>query len=212
MYFLPIFGSRNPFEREHGRYRMRITDNRYTGEMEKFDLAVRMIGHEARTGTIRRCTGFTEDRIRKLYATYFRGPDGPVIKRRRGKSPRQISRFVNSSHRQCESTLLACLFIYCDAISMDEGLLLDKKGSLNSVALGFRLCQAFEAYLELYPDPQLSFEWAWNLHHALVETHELIFASCAGCRAPYVQDAYALDYRRCPVCELKDQHNLADRV
>lgn len=185
---------------------MRITDNRYAGELEKFDLAVRMIGHEARTGTIRCCTGFTEDRIRKLYATYFRGPHGPVIKRRRGKSPRQIGRFVSSSQRQCEATLLACLFIYCEAIKIDGALRPDKAAARDNVRLGFRMCQAFEVYLSLYPDPGLSFEWAWNLHHALVETHELVFATCDGCRAPYVQDAYALDYRRCPVCDLKGQY------
>lgn len=184
---------------------MRVTDNRYAGELEKFDLAVRMISHEARTGTIRHCTGFTEDRIRKLYASYFRGPDGPLIKRRRGKSPRQIHRFISSSRRQCESTMLACLFIYCGAISIDSALRVDKCSALGGVALGFRLCQAFEAYLELYPEPRLSFEWAWNLRHALVETQELIFSGCDVCRAPYVQDAYALDYRRCPVCELQEQ-------
>lgn len=186
---------------------MRVTDNRYVGELEKFDLAVRMIGHEARTGTIRNCTGFTEDRIRKLYSTYFRGPDGPTIKRRRGKSPRQISRFISSSRRQCESTLLACLFLFCDTMSIDDALKIEKKQSLDSVTLGFRLCQAYEAYSEIYPDPKLSFEWAWNLHYSLVDSRELIFAWCDTCRGPYVQDAYALDYRRCPICDLKDQHN-----
>ena len=185
---------------------MRVTDNRYAGELEKFDLAVRMIGHEARTGTIRRCTGFTEDRIRKLFATYFRGADAPLIKRRRGKSPRQIGRFVSSSRRQCESTLLACLFVYCGAVQLNQTMQVDRTSAISGVTLGMRLCQAYEAYLRLHPDPQLSFEWAWNLHHALVETRELIFARCDDCTGPYVQDAYALDYRHCPNCELKEQH------
>ena len=52
---------------------MRATDDRYTAERDRFDLAIRMIRHEARTGTIRLCTGFTEDRIRKIYASYFPG-------------------------------------------------------------------------------------------------------------------------------------------
>ncbi len=46
---------------------MRVTDHRYAAELDKFNLAVRMIRHEARTGTIRACTGFSEDRIRKIY-------------------------------------------------------------------------------------------------------------------------------------------------
>ncbi len=70
--------------------------------------------------------------------------------------------------------------------------------------LGQRLCQAYEAYEKLYPEPGLSFEWAWNLYHALIESRELYFAWCGICGSPYIQDAYALDYQRCPFCELKD--------
>ena len=66
---------------------MRVTDDRYTGEMDKFELAIRMIGHEARTGTIRSCTGFTEDRIRKLYGTYFAADDD----RADTPAPRQVA-------------------------------------------------------------------------------------------------------------------------
>jgi hypothetical protein len=77
--------------------------------------------------------------------------------------------------------------------------------------VGQRLCQAFETYHGLHPQPRLSFEWAWNLYHCLVDTHELYFASCDLCRGLYVQDAYALDYRRCPLCELKDQPRAGSR-
>ncbi len=183
---------------------MRVTDNRYAGELEKFDLAMRMIGHEARTGTIRICTGFTEDRIRKLYTTYFRDEDGGQIRRQRGKSPRQIGRFVSSASKQSEATLLACLYLFCNVFNLNSQRRVSRARSCDDVTLGFRLCQAYEAYLKLYPDPQLSFEWAWNLYHALIESHELYFAWCDICGGPYVQDTYALDYRRCPLCELKD--------
>ena len=44
---------------------MRATDDRYRGEQAKFDLAMRMIRHEARTGTIRYLTGLNDDRSRK---------------------------------------------------------------------------------------------------------------------------------------------------
>lgn len=183
---------------------MRVTDNRYAGELEKFDLAVRMIGHEARTGTIRICTGFTEDRIRKLYGAYFKSVEGQQIKRRRGKSPRQIARFVSSAGRQAEATLLACLYHYCNVFQLNRLGKVVRARHRDGVTLGLRLCQAFEAYRELYPDPQLSFEWAWNLYHALIESGELYFAWCETCGGPYIQDTYALDYQRCPLCDLKD--------
>ena len=184
---------------------MRVTDDRYTGEIEKFDLAVRMIGHEARTGTIRSCTGFTEDRIRKLYSTYFIADGERVVKRRRGKSPRQIARFVDCARRQADATILASLFACCDVFDIAGGGRASQVGVVDRVTLGGRICQAFEAYLRLTPEPQFSFEWAWNLYHALLETRELYLARCRSCFSPYVQDAYALDYAHCPLCEYKDQ-------
>ena len=54
---------------------MRATDDRYRAEQAKFELAMRMIRHEARTGTIRYFTGLNDDRIRKLYTTYFKFSD-----------------------------------------------------------------------------------------------------------------------------------------
>ena len=55
---------------------MKLTDDRYAAERRQFELALRMIGHEARTGTITECTGLSDDRIRKLYARYFRSSGG----------------------------------------------------------------------------------------------------------------------------------------
>ena len=65
---------------------MRATDNRYRGERARFELAMRMIRHEARTGTIRYFTGLSDDRIRKLYTSYFKFDEGAPVKRRRGSA------------------------------------------------------------------------------------------------------------------------------
>ncbi len=180
---------------------MRVTDNRYAGELDKFDLAVRMIRHEARTGTIRACTGFTEDRVRKLVASYFERSGTRAIRRQRGKSPRRIERFVGNARRQAEATLLAALFVYCDAARFNEQGECFRPDDASSLQVGMRLCQAFETYLTIRESPQLSFEWAWSLYNAMVESREIYFAWCSACDAPYIQDRYALDYQRCPGCE-----------
>jgi hypothetical protein len=182
---------------------MRVTDHRYEGELDRFDLAIRMIRHEARTGTIRACTGFSEDLIRKIYSAYFKPEGKPSVKRRRGRSPTRVARFVSSTARQSEATLLACLFLHCEAAVLRGGRPV-RDGDSDRVLLGQRLCQAFEAYLDLQESPQLTFEWAWNLYHSLVDSQELLLAHCDLCGGIYVQDAYALDYRRCPFCEMKD--------
>jgi hypothetical protein len=181
---------------------MRLTDDRYSGERSQFELALRMIRHEARTRTIRECTGLSDDRIRKLYTTYFLNSGTSGIKRRRGKSPRQISRFVKNSQNQIQATTLVALFA--------AGLLLriDKNDSVHpcwprpDVEFGHRLCRAYETYLMLHREPQLNFEWAWNLLQCISYNDELFLASCKLCKSFYVQDAYALDDGTCPACRI----------
>ncbi len=182
---------------------MRLTDNRYAGEMAKFSLAIRMISHEARTGTIRHCTGFSEDRIRKIYGTYFKNERGNTVRRRRGKTPRQIAMFVMSSRQQSEASILGCFLLTTGVLHTNPRDGLASPGRLGGVELGERFCDAYETYRAVHPDPHLCFERAWSLFQALAVDRELFFASCADCRGLYVQDRYALDYRHCALCDLQ---------
>ena len=45
---------------------MRVSDDRYSRDLHRMDLARRMIRLEARTFTIRQWTGLSDDRIRKV--------------------------------------------------------------------------------------------------------------------------------------------------
>lgn len=178
---------------------MRLTDDRYAGERRQFELALRMIRHEARTRTIRECTGLSDDRIRKLYANYFLGRSD--IKRRRGKSPRQVQRFVKNAANQLQATTLVALFCASFLIRIDENDKVQACWPRPDVEFGHRLCRAYETYLVLHEDAKLSFEWAWNLLQCISYNDELYLAACTGCTSPYVQDAYALDNGTCPTCE-----------
>lgn len=186
---------------------MRLTDNRYAQERRQFELALRMIRHEARTRTIKACTGLSDDRIRKVYSTYFStDEERQTIKRRRGKSPQQVGRFVKNPQNQLQATTLVALFC--------AGLLLriDASGRVHAcwprpdVEFGHRVCRAFETYLLLHDAATLSFEWAWNLLHA-ISSEELYLAACRTCSATYVQDAYALDQGSCPACEVAKEQS-----
>ena len=184
---------------------MRLTDDRYAGERRQFELALRMIQHEARTRTIRECTGLSDDRIRKLFGTYFQDPGTQHIKRRRGKSPRQVARFVKSPLNQLEATTLVALFCSGLVLRLDADQQLHSCWPRPNVDYGHRVCRAFETYLLLHPDAKLSFEWAWNLLQTISHNDELYLAACDTCNTSYVQDAYALDHRVCPSCEIARQ-------
>ena len=182
---------------------MRLTDDRYSAERSQFELALRMIRHEARTRTIRECTGLSDDRIRKLYATYFRDSGNTGVKRRRGKSPRQVTRYVKNAENQLQSTTLVALFCAGLLVRIDNKDRVHACWPRPDVEFGHRLCRAFETYQLLHENAKLSFEWAWNLLQCISYNDELYLAHCRRCDARYVQDAYALDRKICPTCSLE---------
>jgi len=176
---------------------MRATDDRYREEKSKFELAMRMIGHEARTGTIRYWTGLSDDRIRKLYTSYFKF-NGIAVRRRRGRSPTQIAPLVRTPARVLESGVLANVFL-------SNGLWSDSERGpqlKHNVDLGHRFCHCFETYRTLVPRAALSFEWGWNLLLSIRRGDELGIARCAECSICYIVDLLALPPARCPGCQL----------
>jgi hypothetical protein len=182
---------------------MRLTDDRYANEKNQFELALRMIRHEARTRTIRECTGLSDDRIRKLYSTYFRNSGLTSVRRRRGKSPRQITRFVRNPDYQLQATTLVALYKTGLLLRVDDRSRVHPCWPRPGVEFGHRLCRAFETYLLLHERALLSFEWAWALLHGICGGDELYLAACARCGASYVQDAFALDLKSCPCCDIE---------
>jgi hypothetical protein len=176
---------------------MRISDNRYSRDRFRLDLALRFIRHEARTHTIRAWTGLSDDRIRKLYRTYLSEP-GIAVSRPRGKSPQQIAFFTRSPELQEESSLLASL---CSLLGVlpRAGAQINRQ-ALANLSRGELLCQAFEVYRELVADPRISFEHLVFLVAALAGGEELRLAGCEQCGALTVLDRFTFKASRCPHC------------
>src|SRR5688500_8817581 len=162
---------------------MRISDDRYSRDRLRLDLALRFIHHEARTHTIRAWTGLTDDRIRKLYRTYLHEAGGGGVTRHRGKSPRQAAFFTRSLRMRREAAVVA-------SVGSLFGLITPRAGRASAivvgrstqaapdVARGALLCEAFEAYRALMGDTQISFEHAVYLVGALHTGDELRVAHC----------------------------------
>jgi Flagellar transcriptional activator (FlhC) len=177
---------------------MRISDDRYSRDRLRLDLALRFIQHEARTRTIRVWTGLTDDRIRKLYRSYLCDPRGKTITRHRGKSPQQISFFTRSPRMRQESAVFASVCYLLGV--MPASRVADAQRSLPGVQRGETLCEAFETYSKLVQTPRISFEHAVFLITALARGDELSPALCADCRGLIVVDRLALRDARCLMC------------
>jgi len=133
---------------------MRISDDRYSRERARLQVALRFLEHEARTKTIRAWTGLSADRIRKLHHSYMSHSDQYVV-RHRGKSPHQVSYFARSVRMQQETLWLACMLSLLGAIPADPTA--DETNSLPNVARGELLCTAFETYRSMVSSSQISF-------------------------------------------------------
>ena len=175
---------------------MRISDDRYTRDRLRLDVAMLFIRHEARTHTIRQWTGLTDDRIRKLYRSYLHS-GGTRVARHRGKSPQQASYFLHTPRRRHEASALAGICALLGILETGGGALAQPPAGVGRAA---SLCQAYDAYRAMVAEPSITFEHAVLLLNALSARRELHLSRCSSCGALLVTDPLALRPSRCTLC------------
>jgi hypothetical protein len=189
---------------------MRVSDDRYTRDRQRYDLALRLIGHEARTFTIRQWTGLSDDRIRKAYRSYVQVRGAPRVLRHRGKSPRQAAFFFRNPQLHFDAAQLASIFLL-HGLLRRAGAAIESGYRVGSLESGAQVCQAYEMYVELHAPARISFEHAWFLLLALSRHDELGVARCADCGGVQLRDLLAERRSRCATCELPGLGNAVPR-
>jgi hypothetical protein len=174
---------------------MRVTDDRYQRDRSRLELALRLIKLEARTRTIREWTGLSDDRIRKLFRSYIR--PGAAVKRHRGKSPEQIGFFLRASGVDADTHALAALLILFGVLPAATG------GNRRAapIARGKLLCEAYEAYERIVPEPRIDFEHAAFLARALTTEDEICLRWCEHCGGINVIERMSLRHLDCRACD-----------
>jgi Flagellar transcriptional activator (FlhC) len=154
---------------------MRITDDRYSRDRLKLDLALRLLRHEARTCTIQHITGLSGDRIRKLYRAYLQQDSTRRLLRHRGKAPSQPQWFLRNAEVRRQAAVLGGLFGLCG--------LLDpmRDATAPTLLAGEMFCRAYETYLREHAEACISFDHAWCLLLTLRRQQGLQFAQCPRC-------------------------------
>ncbi len=185
---------------------MRVSDDRYSRDRQRIDLALRFIHHEARTRTIRTWTGLTDDRIRKLYRSYVADDTSGQITRHRGKSPQQTGFFVRTPVMRQEASVLASVYYLLGVMPASQ--VSDAARHVPGMQRGEALCDAFETYRMLVPSPRISFEHAVFLVTALARGDELKASLCSDCRGLIVVDRLGAGQRHCLSCEHSRQGRL----
>ena len=169
---------------------MRISDDRYHRDRVRFDLAMRMIRHSARTCTIRAWTGLSDDRIRRLYREYLIEQCHSPNPRQRGKSPRQIEIFLRSPEMLAEGEQLASLFSVLGVVHPSHDLP-KRTDPVLTIECGEQFCAAYETHVTMHGSSQVSFEHASFLLIALTRLYGLHLAWCPRCGRLRLRDALA---------------------
>ncbi len=175
---------------------MRILEDRYEGELQNFLLALRFVRYEARTRTIRMFTGLTDHRIRKLWQRYCGGPRN--VPRHRGKSPQQPGYFIRTARVRTEASLLAAVYCACGLVREGPG---PKQAHVpNRARVGALLCDVYDCYSAVVPNPAISFEHALFLAQCLRAGDQLAVRRCAKCHGHMVVERFPVRPRWCDHC------------
>jgi hypothetical protein len=176
---------------------METPDAREEIDERRLQLARRLLRHCARTGTVRAWTGMSADRVRKIYRRCIsrtaNGRSRPC-----GAYPIRVSYFFSTKQLEREVAWLSSLLILLDAIpSKDE---LARNTIEAKIARAEKICQSFETYCSLVPNPQISFERTLLLTGALARSNRLLLNSCPNCGALKVTETALPTRIRCVDC------------
>jgi len=178
---------------------MRVYDNRYAADLRRHDLAVRLIGHGARTETVRRWTGLSKTRVRSLCRSYSAREGESLQYRLRGPAPNSIGKILHSPEVRSEAAVLAGLCRELAVISAERSA--DPARTLPGLGTGEKLCSAFEVYRLALPFGTLTLEHLICLVTTLSRHEDFEIGHCADCDALILVDRLGNQRLRCALCQ-----------
>jgi hypothetical protein len=175
---------------------MRVSEDRYTRDLRRINLAHRMIRLDVRTLWICAWTGLKPKRIRNLVRSY--SATLRASRRMRGAPPRNALSLVRSSLAQNEASALAGIAARMQILP--DAPTRNAKRMLAELAIGERMCRGFELYREIVPEATFTMEHFILLVTSLAERQILSMEYCESCFGALVVDCPGAQRRRCPEC------------
>jgi hypothetical protein len=175
---------------------VRISEDRYSRDLRRLNLAQRLIQLEVRSQWIRAWTGFSEVRVRHLYHAYHRAQG--QVRRPRGPSPTRVAVFLRSPALRAEASAIGGLARVLEVIPVPlaAGGRLDRLG----VEGAERLCRVFELYRHVAPQSRFTMDQLIRLVIALTQGEEFEIGHCRSCHGALFLDRLGDTRRVCPAC------------
>jgi hypothetical protein len=176
---------------------MRVSEDRYSRDLRRIQLAQRLIRHETRTQSICAWTGLTDERVRNLCRSYEATRHGAP--RHRGPSPKALSTFLRSPTLRTEASAIGGLACVLGVIPADP--VRNARRTLPSITAGERLCHAFELYHQIVPNARFTMDQFILLVIGLAEREEVELRQCSNCRGALLIDRLGKSRVLCQWCE-----------
>ena len=162
-------------------------------DCRRYELAQRLIAHQARTQTITALTNLSRHQLAQLRQRSAT----PDLTRRRGPSPKSLERFTHSPRARGEGAVLAA---FCRAYRVlpTEAL----RATQFTLEFGERLCATFEAYQACFPQETIVIEELLALVFGIANSREIGLGHCVRCGGTLLVDRFARHGAGCPQCEI----------
>ena len=175
---------------------MRVANDRYSRELRSFNLAVRMLAHEARPHTVCVWTGLSPDRVRNLSSLYRREAINGQARRYRGPCPSRLEGLLTSSSLRGEAAAIAGLCRILEVLPAEP--VVNARVQFPSIPRGERLCYVLELFQDMVPHVRVTLDQLALLVTTLAAGEQWAIVRCSSCPGVVVIDRSTLDR---PVCE-----------
>jgi len=176
---------------------MRISEDRYSRDLRRLNLAERLIRHEVRTQWICAWTGLSHHRVRNLYRSYDKSTGD--VHRHRGPSPNRLATFLRSPALRAEASAIG-------GLARALGIIPPKPApnawrDRSNVDAGERLCAVFELYLQIVPQSHFTMDQLIRLTIALAQGGDLEIGHCTSCHGALLIERGSTSRRLCLACQ-----------
>jgi len=187
---------------------MRATDEGFTKEMSRNNLALRFLCRNVQTQAICEWSGLSRARIKKIRQAY--AYDFPEVRLRRppGPAPEKLSYFLRSPRKRCEAAVLGGLCRAFGVIPMHA--VPDARRYLPSVSRGEHLCEIYDLYRALVPAASMTMDQLISLLLSLADGERHDIGRCCDCSGVILVDPFGKERRICMHCVLEARQAAED--
>jgi len=174
-------------------------------DSRRYQLALRLMAHQARTGTISAMTSLSRHQQEALRLRWGVTEDT----RRRGPSPTSLGRFTHSPRARSEGAVLAvfCRIYGLLALASLVGL---SRRKLLTLEFGERLCDTYESYRGCFPWSKFEIEELLSFAIGIAANEVIGLGRCVSCSGTVIIDRLAPHRPSCAHCQTAHAESSAE--